>query len=70
MKAKQFRELSAEELEQRQRELVKEHFDLRIKKSAGKLDNPVQLRLIRRDVARAQTILREKSSQQEGARNA
>jgi large subunit ribosomal protein L29 len=61
MKAKELRELSAEELEQKQRDLRREHFELRKVKMAGKLENPLKLRLIRRDVARIRTILKEQT---------
>ncbi len=59
-KAKALRELSPEELEQRIQDRVKEHFDLRKVKATGKLDNPLQLRLIRREIARLRTIVRER----------
>lgn len=61
MKAKELRELAADELAQKQRDLRKEHFDLRKVKVAGKLENPLKLRLIRRDMARIQTILNEQT---------
>lgn len=61
MKTKELRELAADELVQKQRDLRKEHFDLRKVKVAGKLENPLKLRLLRRDMARIQTILKEQT---------
>ena len=61
MKAKELRELSAEELEQKGRDLRREHFELRKVKIAGKLENPLKLRHIRRDFARILTILKEQT---------
>lgn len=62
MKTKELRELAVDELEQKQRDLRKEHFDLRKVKVAGKLENPLKLRLLRRDMARIQTILNERTN--------
>lgn len=59
MKAKELRELSADELKQKGQDLRREHFELRKVKIAGKLENPLRLRLIRRDYARIKTILNE-----------
>jgi large subunit ribosomal protein L29 len=60
VKAKELRDLSAEELIQRHAEALKESFDLRVTKVTGKLQNPLNLRLVRRDIARMKTIMRDK----------
>ncbi len=60
VKASAYRELSDDELEERHRERVKEHFDLRMKRSSGKLDNPLQLRVLKREIARVRTIQNER----------
>lgn len=60
MKAKQLRELTEDELKQSQQDRLKEYFDLRKVKVTGKLDNPLQLRQARRDIARIKTVLNEK----------
>lgn len=60
MKAKALRELAPEELEQKARELRKEQFDLRMLRVTGKVDNPLRFRQIRREIARLQTIARER----------
>lgn len=60
MKAKELRELAADELKQSYQDRLKEHFDLRKVKVTGKLDNPLQIRQKRRDIARIKTVLNER----------
>jgi large subunit ribosomal protein L29 len=60
MKAQELRELNTEELRQRLQALKKELFDLRMEKAVGKLSKPHRFQLLRRDVARILTILRER----------
>ena len=60
MKIKEIRELSADELVSRQRELKQESFHLRLQQQAGQLEKPSQLRAIRREVARLETVLTQK----------
>ena len=55
------RELATDELNQAQQDRLKEFFDLRKVKVTGKLDNPLQIRLIRRDIARIKTVLNERT---------
>ena len=59
-KAKQLRELAGDELADSCRERTKEYFDLRKTQIAGKLDNPLQLREMRRTIARIKTVLNER----------
>ena len=59
-KISELRELTHEELSQKHSALKKELFDLRMQAAVGKLDKPHQLRLVRRDVARLSTLLKEK----------
>ena len=54
------RELSYPELLAKRNETKKEYFDLRIKSVMEHLDNPVQLRIIRRKIAALNTVIREK----------
>jgi large subunit ribosomal protein L29 len=60
VKARDFRDLSVAELETKGRELRGEIFNARVKKSTGQLENLARLRLVRRDIARVETVLREK----------
>jgi large subunit ribosomal protein L29 len=61
MKATELRELEAEELRTRERELEDQVFRLRIQKSMGQLEAPRKVRDARKDLARVKTILREKA---------
>ncbi len=60
MKIKEIRELTQDELASRKRELREESFHLRIQQQSGQLENPSQLRAIRREVARIETVLTQK----------
>ena len=61
-KAKELRELSQDELDQKLQDRVKEAFDLRKVKATGKLDNPLQVRLIRREIACLRTLINERKN--------
>jgi len=60
VKGKELRDLSMEELQAKERELRGELFNARVKHSTGQLENTAKLRTVRRDVARLETVLREK----------
>ena len=62
MKAIKWRDLSGEELEQRVRELTEEIFNLRFQVSMGVAKNPARVSLARKDLARAKTILRQRTA--------
>ena len=59
MKKEQMKEQTREELLQRKSEMEEELFNLRLQKASKELDNPLRLRILRRYLARANTILRE-----------
>lgn len=61
MKAHEMREMTADELEQHRDGLVEEIVNLRIKLAVRQLDNPLSVRVLRKEIARANTILTEKS---------
>ena len=61
MKAKQYREMSAGELESTLGELQRRLFDLRSQSVTEKLENSKAIINTRRDVARIKTLLRERS---------
>ena len=63
MKNQELREFSKEELVKRGRELRTEIFNLRMQKSVGQLENPFQIRNLRREVARIETILTSRRQQ-------
>ena len=60
MKAAELRELGAEELGAKERDLNDQLFRLRIQKSMGQLEAPAKMRGVRRDLARVKTVLRQK----------
>lgn len=61
MKIKELRELSVEELGARRRELRQEMLNLRVQQQSGQLENPARLQVLRREVARIQTIVTERT---------
>ena len=63
MKARDLRELGADELAQKLRETSRELAGLRIKSGSGSgAEKPVRMRALRRDVARMLTVARERES--------
>jgi large subunit ribosomal protein L29 len=66
MKAAKWREFTEEELQQKARELNEEIFNLRFQLSMGMAKNPSRLGQARKDLARAQTVLREKKGGSRG----
>lgn len=59
---KELRSLSDEELTAKIKESKKELFDLRLKQSTGSLEKPSRIRELRKNVARMQTILKEREN--------
>jgi large subunit ribosomal protein L29 len=59
-KITEFRDLGADELEHRAKDLDDQLFRLRIQKSMGQLEAAGKLKTLRRDLARVKTALREK----------
>jgi large subunit ribosomal protein L29 len=60
MKPSEVRELSVNELQAKADDLRGEAFNIRIKRSTGQLENTARLKQLRRDIARVETIMREK----------
>jgi large subunit ribosomal protein L29 len=60
MKAAELRDLGPDELGARERDLTDQLFRMRIQKSMGQLESPEKIRVIRRDLARIKTVLRQK----------
>ena len=61
MKPNELRDMSAENLESKLAELTEERFLLRFRSATESIENPMRFRAIRREIARIQTILKEKS---------
>ena len=66
MKADELREMDAEQLEERARELGEGMFRLRFRHAVGSLDNTAQLKSARRERARVLTVIKEKKLQAKG----
>ena len=61
MKAAELRDLGTDELSVKERDLTDQLFRLRIQKSMGQLEAPGKLKVVRHDLARIKTVLRQKS---------
>lgn len=62
MKAEELRELTDQELEDKDEELRRELFNLRFQLATAQIENPMRLRAVRKDIARVKTIMRERRS--------
>ncbi len=62
MRAEEIRDLRADEIDARIRELEEEQFRLKFRSATEPLEDPLRLRVIRRDIARLKTVLREQSN--------
>jgi large subunit ribosomal protein L29 len=60
VKAAELRDLGAEELGAKEKELTDQLFKMRLQKSMGQLEVPEKIRTTRRDLARVKTVLRQK----------
>ena len=60
MKIDEIRGMTPDQLEDELAKLKKEQFNLRFQKATGQLDNTSRVRVVRRDIARIQTVLRDK----------
>lgn len=62
MKVTELEDLSVEDLEQKLAEVREERFRLRFRAATESIENPMQFRVLRRDIARILTVLRHKRS--------
>ncbi len=60
MNTKDLRELSAEELREREGDLREELFNLRVQHATRQIENTARIPQVRRDIARVLTVLRER----------
>jgi len=58
VKAKEIRELNAEELAEKEQSLKQELFNLRFQKATGQLGNSAMIGKTKKDLARVKTIIR------------
>ena len=66
MKIKEIIEMSTDELLTKKRDLRQESLHLRLQQQSGQIEQPSRLRLLRRDVARIETILSSRQNQKNG----
>jgi large subunit ribosomal protein L29 len=67
LKAGELRELTAQELIQREKELAMELFNLRFQMATGQLSNHTAIRKTKKDIARIKTALNEKDNRKDDA---
>jgi large subunit ribosomal protein L29 len=60
MKAKEIRELTDAEAQAKLRDLRQEMFNLRLQQQTARIERPSRIREVRRDMARLETVLRER----------
>lgn len=65
MKAQEIRNMTEAEIEQKLLGIKEEQFKMRSEITSGRIERPSRFRLLRRDVARCYTILKEKRSKDE-----
>jgi large subunit ribosomal protein L29 len=61
MKVKELRDKSDHELQTREKELTEQLFKLRFQRATGRVENPMKMRQVRREIARIKTLLGERS---------
>ncbi|MBE5818045.1 MAG: 50S ribosomal protein L29 [Clostridiales bacterium] len=66
MKATEIREMTNEELAKKLEEFKSELFVLRFQNETGQLENPMKINLIKKDIARVKTVLRERAANVNG----
>ena len=66
MDAKELKDLTAEELSLKEKELRKELFNLRFQAVSGHVENPNRIKLIKRDIARVLTFSQTKKKEAAG----
>lgn len=62
MKAKELKNMSTAELEAKLADLKKDLFFLRMQHATNQLDNPGKISVVKKDIARIKTIIREKET--------
>ena len=65
---KELQQLGADELIGKEKQLLQELFNLRFQFGSGRLENPMQIRKTKRDIARVKTILEQVKARTEGSK--
>ncbi len=61
MKASDLRELTPDELQTKEQDLIQEFFNLRFQMFTGQLENTSRLIAVKKDIARVKTVIRERT---------
>lgn len=59
MKPKEIRDLSPEEILQKEKDLTEELFNLKFQSAMGQLENTMRVKQVKKDIARVKTIFKE-----------
>ncbi|RLC52413.1 MAG: 50S ribosomal protein L29 [Candidatus Cloacimonadota bacterium] len=59
MKINELRELTKDELQLKLNDFTEEMFNLRVQKATNRLENPMRIKAVRKDIARINTLLTE-----------
>jgi len=60
MKPAELRALTIDELKKKEQDLRRELFNLRFQQATGEIENPLRMRVVKKDIARVLTIMTEK----------
>ncbi|MFL2435307.1 MAG: 50S ribosomal protein L29 [Verrucomicrobiales bacterium] len=69
MKLEELREKTAAELADERRDLKIEMMNLRVQKASGQLENPARIKIVRKTIARIETLLSEKRISQDSTKS-
>jgi len=61
-KIQELRDKTVDELRNRERDLREQLFKLRFQRATGRVENPMKMREVRREIARIQTLLNQRSN--------
>ena len=64
MKAKEIKDMSVAELNEKLAELKQELFNLRFQHAVNQLENPMRMKALKKDIARVKTFIRKQESVQ------
>ena len=59
LRSNEIRDMAIEEIEQRMHDLEEELFNLKFRRAVRQIENPLRIRMLRRELARIKTILNE-----------
>jgi large subunit ribosomal protein L29 len=68
MKFKEIAEMSSDELQTKKRDMRQESLHLRLQQQSGQLEQPSRLRSLRRDVAKIETVLSQRTAKAQAAK--